>query len=75
VNELQGIGTGFVVMKSYDGGKNWETGRECRDFVTATDLAQVLRSEHPSIRFRVEARSTSGRIRVRPERPEGFGSP
>jgi len=75
VDQLQGAQGDFVVMKSYDGGKNWEAGRECRDFVTATDLAQVLRSEHPSIRFRVEARSTSGRIRVRPERPEGFGSP
>ena len=66
---------GFVVMKSYDGGKNWEAGRECRDFVTATDLAQVLRSEHPSIRFKVEVRSASGRIRVRPDRQGGFGSP
>ena len=66
---------GFVVMKSYDGGKNWEAGRECRDFVTATDLAQVLRTEHPSIRFRVEGRSASGRIRVRPEHQGDFGSP
>ena len=73
MDQLQGAQGDFVVMKSYDGGKNWEAGRECRDFVTATDLAQVLRTEHPSIRFKVEARSTSGRIRVRP--PRGFGSP
>lgn len=68
MNETQGPEAGFVVMKSYDGGKNWEQARQCRDFVTAADLAQALRSEHPSIRFKVDVRAASGRIRVRPDR-------
>ncbi len=66
MNELPGAGAaGFVVMKSYDGGRNWEQARQCGDFVTAADLAQALRSEFPSMRTRVDVRATSGRIRVR----------
>lgn len=45
----------FVILKSYDGGKKWERERQCRDFATAADLAQTLRTQHPSIRFRVKA--------------------
>jgi hypothetical protein len=68
VNELPGAQAGFVVMKSYDGGRNWEPARQCGDFVTATDLAQALRSEHPAIRTRVDVRAVMGRIRVRRDR-------
>jgi len=68
VNELPGAQPGFVVMKSYDGGRNWEQARQCGDFVTAADLAQALRSEHPAVRTRVDVRASSGRIRVRKDR-------
>ena len=57
----------FVILKSYDGGKKWERERQCRDFVTAVDLAQTLRTQHPSIRFRVNAEA-AGRPAVRGRR-------
>lgn len=49
----------FVILKSYDGGKKWERERQCRDFATAADLAQALRTQHPSIRFRVKAEAAA----------------
>lgn len=44
----------FVVFKSYDGGRKWERERPFGDFATATDVAQALRVQNPSIRFRVD---------------------
>lgn len=44
----------FVILKSYDGGKKWERERQCRDFASAADLAQTLRTQHRGIRFRVD---------------------
>ena len=44
----------FVILKSYDGGRKWERARQFGDFATATDAAQALRAQHPSIRFRVD---------------------
>ena len=51
----------FVIFKSYDGGKKWERERECRDFMTAVDIAQALRVQHPSIRFRVDVEAARRR--------------
>lgn len=53
----------FVVVKSYDGGKNWERERLCEDFGTAADTAQSLRTAHPSIRFRIQAVAGEGAAR------------
>jgi hypothetical protein len=44
----------FLVLKSYGGGKSWVRARLCHDFVAAANAAQLLRVEHPSIRFRVD---------------------
>ena len=49
----------FVVLKSYDGGKHWEQAHECPDFATAAGAAQDLRTQHPSLRFRVDVASVS----------------
>lgn len=61
--------TEFVIFKSYDGGKHWERERGCSNFSTAADTAQALRSQNPSIRFRVDVEprgsETQGRKRQR----------
>ncbi len=51
----------FVVLKSYDGGKHWERAQEYNDFASASNAAQALGVKHPSIRFRVDAKT--GRFR------------
>lgn len=62
----EGASMDFVIIKSYDGGKKWERERQCRDFATAADLAQTLRTLHPSIRFRVKAEAAApGRKKLR----------
>lgn len=55
----------FLVIKSYDGGKSWQTDRECGDFGAAADAAQSLRTAHPYLRFRVQAAAEAGRVRRR----------
>lgn len=55
----------FLVIKSYDGGKSWQTDRECGDFGAAADAAQSLRTAHPYLRYRVEAAAEAGRGRRR----------
>jgi len=57
---MESAATEFVVMKSYDGGKHWEQERRCDDFASAAGLAESLRSQHPPIRFRVEAEAGRG---------------
>ena len=44
----------FVVLKSYDGGKQWELAREYKDFGSAARAALALGAKHPAIRFRVD---------------------
>ena len=47
----------FVVLKSYDGGKQWEPAQEYNDFASATKAALALGAKHPSIRFRVDMKT------------------
>ncbi len=47
----------FVVLKSYDSGKHWEQTQEYNDFASASNAALALRIKHPSIRFRVDAKT------------------
>ncbi len=47
----------FVVVKSYDGGKQWELAQEYNDFASASNAAQALGVKHPSIRFRVDVKT------------------
>ncbi len=47
----------FVVLKSYDGGKQWEPAQEYNDFASACNGAQALRIKHLSIRFRVDVKT------------------
>jgi hypothetical protein len=56
-------GVRFLVVKSYDGGKNWEAARRCENFIAAAGAAQALRIEHPSIRFRVDVEAAGRRTR------------
>ena len=58
----------FLVLKSYDGGRTWEAARRCADFASAAHAAEVLRSQHPMIRFRLDV-ETSPRQRKRRGRP------
>ena len=52
----------FVVLKSYDGGKQWERAQEYNDFASASNGAQALRIKHPSIRFRVDVKTVLRRV-------------
>ena len=45
----------FVVVKSYDGGKQWEGGPEYNDFASAASAAEALRTEDTPLRYRVKA--------------------
>ena len=47
----------FVVLKSYDGGKQWVQGREYNDFASAASAALALGAREPSIRYRVDVKS------------------
>ncbi len=51
----------FVVLKSYDGGKQWERAQEYTDFASAAKAALALGAQHPAIRFRVDV----GTVRLR----------
>ncbi len=47
----------FVVLKSYDGVKQWELAQEYNDFASASNAAHALRVKGPSIRFRVDVKT------------------
>lgn len=55
--------TGFVILKSYDGGRKWERERFCKDFSAAVHAAQALRTQNPAIRFRVDVEPVVARRR------------
>ena len=52
----------FVVLKSYDGGKQWEPAQEYNDFASASNAALALRIKDPSIRFRVDVKTVLRRV-------------
>ena len=47
----------FVVLKSYDGGKQWEPAQEYNDYASASNAALALGIKHPCIRFRVDVKT------------------
>ncbi|MFQ5926919.1 MAG: hypothetical protein ACE5MH_05745 [Terriglobia bacterium] len=55
----------FLVLKSYDGGRSWEPARRCDDFTSAAQAAEVMRSQHRMIRFRIDVETPA----PRPGRP------